>query len=64
MLIPMRCFSCGFPVAAVYEEYKQKVAKGENSGKVLDKLNVQRYCCRRMMISNVDIIHEIAPFKR
>ncbi|HDR53187.1 MAG TPA: DNA-directed RNA polymerase subunit N [archaeon] len=64
MLIPMRCFSCGFPVAAVYEEFKNRTKKGEDPGKVMDDLKVARYCCRRMLLSNVDIIDEIAPFKR
>lgn len=63
-MIPMRCFSCGFPVAAFYEEYKKRVAKGEDSGKVLDSMGIKRYCCRRMIISNVDIIDEVAPFKK
>lgn len=51
-------------MAAFYEEYKKRVAKGEDSGKVLDSMGIKRYCCRRMIISNVDIIDEVAPFKK
>ena len=64
MLIPMRCFSCGFPVAAFYKKYKEMLKQGESSGKALDKLGVKRYCCRRMILGNVDLIDEVAPFKR
>jgi len=64
MIIPVRCFSCGFPVAAFYEEYRKRVAKGEEPGKVLDDLGIKRYCCRRMLMSHIDLIDKIAPYKR
>ncbi len=64
MMIPIRCFSCGFPVSAFYEDYKQAVAKGKKPGKVLDELKIGRYCCRRMFLGQVDVIDEIAPFKK
>ena len=28
-------------------------------GKVLDKLNMHKYCCRRMMLCNVDIMEKL-----
>ncbi|MEM4090785.1 MAG: hypothetical protein QXQ46_08620 [Thermoplasmatales archaeon] len=30
--------------------------------KTLDDLNVTRYCCRRMILSNADLLEEILPF--
>ena len=35
---------------------------GEDAGKVLDGLGVTRYCCRRMLLSHVEIIDEIIKF--
>ncbi len=35
---------------------------GEEAGKVLDSLDVTRYCCRRMLLSHVEIIDEIIKF--
>ncbi len=64
MIIPVRCFSCGAPVSALYEKYSERVRKGEDAGKVLDSLGVKRYCCRRMLISQVDLIKHVAKFKR
>lgn len=64
MIIPVRCWSCGFPVAAFYEDYKKRVAKGEDGGKVMDSLGVKRYCCRRMILGQVDLLEHIAKFKR
>ncbi|MFH1450481.1 MAG: DNA-directed RNA polymerase subunit N [archaeon] len=63
MIIPVRCFTCGRPIGSEYEEYKKRVADGEEPSKVLDELNVTRYCCRRMLLSQVDLIDEVAMFE-
>ena len=44
-MIPIRCISCGKPV----------LADGENSKDILDDMGITRYCCRRMLISHVDL---------
>ncbi len=62
MIIPVRCFSCGFLVGDKWEDFASRVKEGENAGKVLDDLGVKRYCCRRMLLSHVDIIDEILRF--
>ncbi|MBR9680487.1 MAG: DNA-directed RNA polymerase subunit N [Candidatus Altiarchaeota archaeon] len=64
MIIPIRCFSCGFPVAAFYEEFKTQKEKGANLKKVMDDLKVNRYCCRRMLLAQVDVIDEVAPYRK
>jgi len=38
------------------------VKSGEAAGKVLDDLGVTHYCCRRMLMSHVEIIDEIIKF--
>jgi DNA-directed RNA polymerase subunit N len=63
MMMPIRCFSCGKPLAQHWEEYKQRVEKGESPDKVMDDLGVERYCCRRMFVSNVEYIDDINKFK-
>ncbi len=30
MIIPIRCWSCGKPIAHLWEEYEERVAKGED----------------------------------
>ena len=37
------------------EELENKTVEG----KILDEMNVHRYCCRRMMLSHVDLIEKI-----
>ena len=63
MLIPVRCFSCGKPIGHLWEEYKERVGKGESAEKILDKLGLERYCCRRMFLSHKDYIDEVVKYK-
>jgi len=62
MLIPIRCFACGSVISAKWEEYKKRIDAGEDPKKVLDDLKVKRYCCRSMLISNIDLMKDIATF--
>ena len=64
MIIPVRCFTCGRPIAQVWESFKTRVASGEDPGKVLDELGVTSYCCRSQFLSNVDITEQISKYKR
>ena len=59
MIIPVRCFSCGRPIAHLWEQFKKRVAEGEDSGKVLDDLGIERYCCRMTMMGTVDLTDDI-----
>ncbi|HLC65006.1 MAG TPA: DNA-directed RNA polymerase subunit N [Candidatus Nanoarchaeia archaeon] len=64
MIIPIRCWSCGKPIAHLWEEYKEKAAKGEQKKKALDDLGVERYCCRSMFLGNVELLETAAAFKK
>jgi len=64
MIIPVRCVSCGKPVSAVYEEYKQRVEKGEDAVKVLKDLKIERYCCRALFLGHIDLIDTVTKFKK
>ena len=81
MIIPIRCFTCGKPLAHLWEKYQEKLqeeVKKNNlqnvnnypvhidkihdksfEGKLLDELGIKRYCCRRMMMGNVDLTEKI-----
>lgn len=45
-----------------WEEFARRVKAGEDPGKVLDDLGVKRYCCRRMLLSHVEVIDEILRY--
>jgi len=74
MIIPIRCFSCGKVISDIYEEYKKRCEEYNNAIKagekpketpkqILDDLGVERYCCRRMILTHVDLLGEAAPFE-
>jgi len=63
MMIPVRCFSCGKVLGSLYEEFEEKVKKGENPEKALDELGVSRYCCRRMIFSQANLVKEIMQYE-
>ena len=62
MLIPVRCFTCGNLVADKFEDYQNRVKSGEEPLKILDSLGIERYCCRRMMLTTVETIQQVIPF--
>jgi len=62
MIIPIRCFTCGKVIGSIYEAYKKRLEMGENPKEVLDSLGVDRYCCRRMIISHADLIDDVMPY--
>lgn len=61
-MIPIRCFSCGKVIAHVWEEYRERV-KAEPPGIVLDDLGIDRYCCRRMLLSHVEIVDTLRRYQ-
>ena len=63
MLIPVRCTSCGKPIGGLYEKYKERVEKGESPKKVLDDLGLDRYCCRTLFMTNIDVLSKVAKFR-
>ncbi len=64
MIIPIRCFSCGKPVAQLWESYKEKVEAGEDPKKVLDELKLERYCCRSLFLGHIDLLEKVSQFKK
>ncbi len=64
MIIPIRCMTCGKPIGHLWEKYKEQVIKGSEPKKVLDSLGLDRYCCRSLFLTHVDLIDNIGIFKR
>ena len=62
MLIPVRCFTCGNLIADKFEDYQTKLKAGEDPEKVLNELQINRYCCRRMLLTTAETIQQVIPF--
>jgi len=63
-ICPIRCFSCARPVAHLWEAFNERAAKGEDKGKVMDDLGLERYCCRALFLGHVDLIDVASKFKK
>lgn len=62
MMVPVRCFTCGTLIGDKWDEFLRRVKAGENPGKVLDDIGLKRYCCRRMLLTNVEVVDDILKY--
>ncbi len=64
MIIPIRCFSCGKPVGHLWERYNELSESGKDKGEILTELGLERYCCRSIIMGQIDLIDTAAEFKK
>ena len=62
MIIPIRCFTCGKLIADKWETFSNRIKEGEAPNEILDDLGLKRYCCRRMLISHINLIDHVVEF--
>ncbi len=62
MMIPVRCFTCGNVIGQHWDVFRERTAAGEPAGQVLTERGLSRYCCRRMILSHVDLLDEVGPY--
>ena len=63
IIIPVRCISCGKPVGGLWQRFTERTSKGEAAKKVLDELGIERYCCRALFLTHVDLLKKTAQFR-
>ena len=64
MIIPIRCLSCGKPIAHLWEQFKKRTEAGEDAKKVLDELGLERYCWRAVFLGQEDTLELVNKFKK
>lgn len=64
MIIPVRCFACGAPISHLWEEFKERVANGEEKSDVMNELGVEKMCCRSVFLGQEDLIELVGKFKK
>ncbi|KPA79595.1 Dna-directed RNA polymerase ii 8.2 Kd polypeptide putativedNA-directed RNA polymerase ii [Leptomonas pyrrhocoris] len=62
MIIPVRCYSCGKVVGNLYEQYQMLLDQDYTEAEALEALHLERYCCRRMILSHIDLIDDLVPY--
>lgn len=46
----------------LWERYLQLLDEGKDDGVAMDMLGCKRYCCRRMLMTHVDLIEKLLRF--
>lgn len=64
MIIPIRCFTCGNVIGNKYNTYIEFLNKNYSSCEALDKINLRKYCCRRMFLTHVDLVDKLLNYNQ
>ena len=62
MIIPVRCFTCGKVIGNKYESYMQMLIDKKRPQEAMDHLGLKRYCCRRMVLTHVNLIDKLLAY--
>lgn len=62
MIIPVRCFTCGKIIGNKYESYMEMLNADYSERDALEELGLRRYCCRRMVLTHVDLIEKLLHY--
>ncbi len=63
MLIPVRCITCGKPVGGLWSKFEERKNKGESPAKIMDELGLERYCCRALFLTHVDVLNKVSKYR-
>ena len=55
MLLPINCLTCNKIIGNKWNAYVE-LLKNNSINDTFKKLKIQRYCCKRMFLSHVDLI--------
>ncbi|KAH7098872.1 8 kDa subunit-domain-containing protein [Auriculariales sp. MPI-PUGE-AT-0066] len=59
---PRALFSCGKVLGDKWNRYLELLATDKTEGEAMDALGLTRYCCRRMVLTHVDLIEKLLHY--
>lgn len=64
MIIPIRCFTCGKLTGDKWEPFDRMRKEGKNINEIYKELGITRFCCKRMLVSHVNLLDDLLAFNR
>jgi DNA-directed RNA polymerases I, II, and III subunit RPABC5 len=62
MIIPIRCFTCNKVIGSKWESYQKLLSEGHTAQEALTIIGLKRYCCKRMILSHVDLCDKLIQY--
>lgn len=62
MIIPVRCFTCGKVIGHMENRYNELKDAGMPIPAIYKELGVQRICCKRMLLLNVNAADRMSEY--
>ena len=62
MIVPVRCFTCGKVIGNKWQTYTSMIQQGKTEEQALDELGLPRYCCRRMILTHVELSEKLLMY--
>jgi len=61
-ILPVRCYTCGKIIGGKWETYQNMLNEGIEKKEALDKLLLNKMCCRRMIMGHVELIDSLLKY--
>ena len=61
-LLPVRCMTCNKVLGHLTNRISHYLSEGKSWEEIMTLLELDRYCCRRVITSNVNVIDEYALY--
>jgi DNA-directed RNA polymerase I, II, and III subunit RPABC5 len=55
MIPPVRCFTCNGLISSKWYAVHDMIRNGKREADAMHEHNIHRYCCRRMILTSVDL---------
>ena len=59
----IRCFTCGKVVGGKHAKFRQLIQTISHE-EAMNQIGLHRYCCRRMMMTSVDIVSKVNDYNQ
>ena len=61
-ICPVRCFTCGKVTGNKWQTYQKLIESGVSPSEAFDKLGLKRYCCRRIILTHLEIVDKLLDY--